>query len=227
MASMASSRTLGLLAKQPRPGHVKSRLAAQTSPQWAAEVAEAFLRDLVERLAKVEARRVLVHDPPEAYAYFASLAGGQFALAAQTEGDLGRRIAAFLAEELAAGARQVVLLGSDSPTVPLAYIERAFHELERAELVLGPAADGGYYLIGCAGRVPPVFDGIGWGGSGVLYDTVACLADAGCRLALLPPWYDVDTLDAWSALRGHLAAMRRAGIDPQVPFTEAIARRAV
>jgi rSAM/selenodomain-associated transferase 1 len=212
---------------------VKTRLAAASSPEWAAAVADAFLRDLVERLAAVDARRVLAFAPAEAEADFAGLVRGRFALTPQSDGDLGRRMEAFFAGQRAAGAGAVVLVGADSPTLPRSFVEQAFRELGRADVVLGPAADGGYYLVGCAwhgpragaAAVPPLFDGIAWGGSRVLLETVARLTDPEWRLALLPPWYDVDTLDDWWALRGHLAALRRAGYDPGVPHTERVLGR--
>ena len=213
-------RVLGLFAKQPRAGLVKTRLAAASSPEWAARVAHALLLDTVGRLSAVAARRVLAFSPAEAAPFFAGLAAGRFATAPQAPGNLGRRMHAFFAEHLAAGARQVVVLGTDSPTVPLAFIEQAFAELERADVVIGPATDGGYYLVGCAGRVAPIFDGVAWGSSRVLADTVARLGEGGGRLALLPPWYDVDTPDDWCVLRGHVAAMRRAGLEPGLPSLE-------
>jgi hypothetical protein len=184
-------------------------------------VARAFLLDTVERLAGVGGRRVLAFAPPSAEADFAALVRGRFALAAQADGDLGRRLARFAAEQIAAGAGSLVLVGADSPTLPVEYVERAFAELGRADVVLGQATDGGYYLIGFGRRVPPVFDGIAWGTSRTLADTVARLE--GWRLALLPPWYDVDTPDDWAMLCGHLAALRRAGADPGAPHTEALA----
>ena len=115
----------------------------------------------------------------------------------------------------------MVLVGTDSPTLPLVLIEQAFKDLERADVVLGPATDGGYYLVGCR-RLPPIFEGVAWSSSRTLADTVARLCDPGWRLALLPPWYDVDTADDWQMLRGHVAAMRRAGIDPGMPRTAAL-----
>ena len=220
----AKVRVLGLFAREPRPGRVKSRLAADTGPEWAARAAAAFLGDRVERLAAVEARRVLAFTPAAAEPYFTGLARGRFLLRPQCEGDLGRRLRDFVGAQLRDGAESVVVVGSDSPTLPVAFVEQAFRELERADVVLGPAADGGYYLLGCARRLPPLFEGVAWGGRRALLDTVARLADPGWRLALLPPWYDVDTLDDWWALRGHLAALRRAGLDPGVPHTEALAR---
>jgi rSAM/selenodomain-associated transferase 1 len=214
--------TLGLFAKWPAPGQVKTRLAARTSALWAAQAARAFLLDLLDRLAGVNARRVLAFSPPEAEADIAGLVHGRFGLTTQGDGDLGRRMAMFFTEQFRSGSERVVLLGSDSPTVPVAYVEQAFRELDRADVVLGPATDGGYYLVGCKGRVPPVFHEIPWSSPRVLRDTVARLADPSWRLAVLPPWYDVDTLDDWWLLRGHMQAMRRAGLDPGVPHTEAV-----
>jgi rSAM/selenodomain-associated transferase 1 len=218
------SRVLGLFAKWPAAGAVKTRLAAGADPGWGARVAHAFLLDTVDRLAGVDARRVLAFAPAAAAADFAALVRGRFALTPQADGDLGRRLAGFVTRELDGGAPAVVVVGTDSPTLPAAYVDQAFRELGRADVVLGPAADGGYYLLGCGRRLPPVFEGIAWGSARVLEDTVARLADPGWRLALLPPWYDVDTPADWAMLRGHLAALRRTGVDPGVPHTEALIR---
>jgi glycosyltransferase A (GT-A) superfamily protein (DUF2064 family) len=131
-------------------------------------------------------------------------------------------MAAFLDSQLQTIADKVVLVGTDSPTLPLPLIAQAFRELDAANVVLGPAADGGYYLVGCKGTVPPMFDGVAWGTASVLRDTVGRLNDPDWKLALLPPWYDVDTPADWDLLRGHVAAMRRAGIPPGLPHTEAL-----
>jgi glycosyltransferase A (GT-A) superfamily protein (DUF2064 family) len=118
----------------------------------------------------------------------------------------------------------VAAIGTDSPTLPRQHVEDAFKALDRADVVLGPAADGGYYLIGCR-RLPPIFTGIAWSSATALADTIARLDDPSWQLALLPPWYDVDTPDGWAMLHGHVAALRRAGIDPEVPDTEALLQR--
>jgi rSAM/selenodomain-associated transferase 1 len=217
-------RVLGLFAKQPKPGAVKTRLGAGPTPDWGARVARAFLLDSLARLSAVAVRRVLAFAPADALDDFTALAQGRFALTAQPDGDLGRRMAGFIAAQLEAGAEAVVLVGADSPTLPVSYVEQAFEELRRANVVLGPAFDGGYYLVGCGRRLPPIFDGAAWSTNRVLADAVARLSDPSWRLALLPPWYDVDTPDDWALLRGHVAAMRRAGIDPAVPHTEALLR---
>jgi len=232
-------RVLGVLAKQPLPGLVKTRLAAETSPQWAARVAAAFLTDSLDKLVGIEAHRILAYAPRDAEAYFSGLARGRFTLMPQVEGDLGKRMAAFFSNVVAsqpqlanrAGnsneARELgiktVLVGVDSPTLPLSYIEEAFAKLEQADVILGPATDGGYYLVGCAGRVPPIFENVTWSQATVLEETVTLLKDTEWRLELLPPWYDVDTLNDWRMLRGHLAALKRAGVDRGLPCTESLA----
>ena len=213
-------RVLGLFAKLPQAGAVKTRLAASSSPEWAARVATAFLRDALERLAPIPARRVLAYTPAAARSYFAALAQDRFGLFPQAVGDLGRRMAAFFATQFETGAGAVVLVGTDSPTLPPALVEQAFRELQDADVVLGPAADGGYYLAGLARPALGLFEGIAWGTSRVLAETLLRLPDAGWRLALLPPWYDVDTLEDWRMLQGHVAALRRAGLDPGLPHTE-------
>lgn len=217
-------QVLGLFAKWPQAGRVKTRLAAATSAEWAADVAVAFLRDLIRRLGMIGDRRVVAFAPPDAGPAFAEVVGRSFALVPQADGDLGRRLSTFFHEQFASGAGSVVVVGTDSPTLPPALVEQAFAELSRADVVLGPATDGGYYLVGCARRVPPIFDGIAWSGPTVLGETISRLADPAWRLALLPPWYDVDTLDDWRLLCGHVAALRRAGLDPGIPHTEALCR---
>ena len=213
--------SLGIFAKEPRPGQVKARLASATSPQFAAKVADAFIRDTAARLAQVEAQRFLVYSPNEGKEYFAALAGKHYQLVPQEEGDLGRRMQNFLRSQLQGGARRIVIVGADSPTLPHELIEQAFQELDRADLVLGPASDGGYYLLGCAGQeISPIFDNISWGSERVLWQSISRLADPSLRLALLPPWYDVDTVAVLWTLKGHIAALRRAGFEPHLPHTE-------
>jgi rSAM/selenodomain-associated transferase 1 len=176
-----------------------------------------LLDDTLSRLAAIPARRLIVYAPDDAAAEFAALAKGNFGLVPQGGGDLGDRLARFFA---AHDGCRTIAVGSDSPTLPLAFLEQAFEELKKADVVLGPATDGGYYLIGCRRCTPALFTGIEWGGSAVLRQTVERLGAH--TLALLPPWYDIDTLDDWHMLAGHVAAMRRAGLDPGIPRTKAL-----
>jgi len=214
---------LGLFAKWPRPGAVKTRLAAETSPEFAARVANSFLRDSLERLSALEFDRVLASMPHEELASFANLAGDRWRLEPQCDGDLGARLAGFFVHQFEGAARRVVVVGTDSPTVPLDYVRAAFTCLNNADVVIGPATDGGYYLIGASRSIPHLFAKVPWSTPDVLRQTIARVESLSLKLALLPPWYDVDTIADWHMLRGHLAAMRRAGIDPLAPHTEALA----
>jgi glycosyltransferase A (GT-A) superfamily protein (DUF2064 family) len=125
----------------------------------------------------------------------------------------------FIRERLDNGTQRIVIVGTDSPTLAPELVSDALRMLRDADMVIGPATDGGYYLIGCRRRIPPVFDEIEWGTPTVLRDTFRRI-DGLWRIAILPPWYDVDTLDDWQFLQGHVAALRRAGIDPRCPRTE-------
>jgi hypothetical protein len=215
-------RTLGIFAKQPVVGQVKTRLAAESSPAWACRVCEAFLLDTLDRVQGLAVRRLLLYDPSDSEAYFRAIARERFELAAQAAGDLGDRLAAFFAAEFRGGARAAVAIGADSPTLPPELVAQSFAELARADVVLGPASDGGYYLIGCKRLAPELFRNVPWSTPDVVEVTCRRIHAANLRLALLPPWYDVDTLADWHVLRGHVAAMLAAGVDPRSPRTLAL-----
>jgi rSAM/selenodomain-associated transferase 1 len=219
---ITSGDVLGLFAKWPEPEQVKTRLAAETSPRFAAEVARAFLEDCLERYSRLDVRPVLAFSPEKASKSFDALAPMVWEREHQTEGNLGQRMADFFTRQFSLGAARVVLIGTDSPTAPVDFVKRAFAELEKADLVLGPATDGGYYLVGGTPRMPSIFTDIDWGSSNVLAHTIAQLPPS-TKLALLPPWYDVDTLACWQMLQGHLLALRLAGVDPMAPRTECLA----
>src|SRR5258707_15880451 len=107
MTTSLRERVLGLFAKWPVPGTVKTRLGGP--PEWGAAVARAFLLDALERLAPVPAQRVLAFAPADTEPDFAEVVQGRFALVPQAEGDLGQRLQAFFTAQLAAGARTIVV----------------------------------------------------------------------------------------------------------------------
>src|SRR5262249_7273092 len=160
----SAEQVLGVFAKEPRPGEVKTRLAQETSPSFATKVARACLDDTLDRLAAVPSCRFLVYAPASARGFFAEAAADRFELRPQADGDLGRRMEAFFRERLASEGARVVVVGADSPTMPVDFVLQAFELLGTNDVVLGPATDGGYYLLGCAERVPPIFSEIAWGG---------------------------------------------------------------
>jgi rSAM/selenodomain-associated transferase 1 len=209
---------LGIFAKEPVAGTVKTRLAAQTSPAFAAAVAEAFLADTLARMQPLPVRKMIVYAPADAD--FRARAAG-YELEPQAEGDLGARLSHFFESRFAAGDGPIVVIGTDSPTLPVEFVTQAFEMLRSADVVLGPATDGGYYLIGLRRHQPELFRGIAWSVPTVLADTVKRVRG---ELALLPPWYDVDTLDDWRMLCGHLQAIQRAAIDLRLSETERLAQ---
>lgn len=205
--------SLGIFVKHPVAGQVKTRLAEFLGTKQATEVYAAFVADLVERFRDVANQRFLCYAPAEdsAKSCFLNHAKETYCLWPQPDKDLGERMAQFFLEHLRAEQDRVVIIGSDSPTLPREYVERAFELLQSADCVLGPATDGGYYLIGARGTCPPIFEEIAWSTSEVLAQTIALIDKFGLSLSLLPPWYDVDTMDDWNFLAAHIRGLIRAG----------------
>ena len=178
------------MAKHPAPGRVKTRLAAALGDAFACALARAFIVDLAARLAQLPYRTTWAYWPPTAS--FATLLPGA-RCRPQRGADLGARMATAVAQELAEGAGGVVVLGADSPHVPTANVDEAARALVAGtELVLGPAIDGGYYLIGVRRAQPELFTGIAWGTAEVLVATLAHARALGLATHLLEPGFDVD-----------------------------------
>jgi uncharacterized protein len=195
---------LGMFAKVWTPGAVKTRLAASLGPARAAAIHRLFVETLIARFGQTADQRMIAFAPQEAEAAVRDIAGNRWQLTSQTEGDLGRRIEAFF-EQMLAQYGPVVLIGSDSPDLPLEVVEQAFAALESCDVVLGPAQDGGYYLVAAARSVPLIFAGIAWGTDQVWPQTMAQLQAADCRWHELPGWYDVDDEQGLRALLIRLA----------------------
>lgn len=205
------STLLGIFAKHWTPGRVKTRLAADIGERRAAEVHRLFVSALLNRFDETADNRILAFDPPHCEREFRQAAGPAWQILPQSAGDLGQRMAAFFAATLAQ-AERVVLIGADSPDLPAALVTQALEALEQAEVVLGPALDGGYYLVGAAGRVPPIFQNIDWGTGQVWSQTVERLLHAACTWHALPQWYDVDTAADLVRLRMCLRERRQGDI---------------
>lgn len=223
---------LAIFAKRPDPGRVKTRLAAEIGDDSAARIHEAMLLDWLDlwgsdRFLAPGGRRVVVFDPPDAGPWFDRFVPSSFALQAQATGDLGTRMKSFFEGEFEDGAERVVLVGSDSPTLDPSIVVSAFLCLEGRDVVLGPATDGGYYLVGCRAPVPDLFEEMTWSTPDVLSLTIDRLQTAGRSAAILPPWYDVDDPNDLRMLRGHLRALRCAGVDPGLPRLEGLLSRRV
>ncbi len=216
--------TLGIFVKHPVVGRVKTRLAEAVGAEQAVEIYAAFVVDLVERFRRAADRRVLCFTPDhvDTKKFFQMMAGRDYHLWSQPDGSLGKRMVGFFAKHITSGNDRVALIGSDSPVLPEEYIDQAFSLLDNNDCVLGPATDGGFYLIGQRGRPWAIFDDVDWSGPRVLEQTVAKITACDARLGLLPACYDVDTLDDLQVLRGHIQAMRQAGMRIDLVHTESI-----
>ncbi|HEU5103997.1 MAG TPA: TIGR04282 family arsenosugar biosynthesis glycosyltransferase [Roseiflexaceae bacterium] len=178
-------RALLVVAKRPAIGQTKTRLCPPLSGEAAAALYECFLQDTLEIMrAVVGVERGVIYLPETAIDYFRALAP-DMALTPQRGADLGERLDHLLSDALAAGAGQVVVMDSDSPTLPAAYVAAAFAHLDGpSDVVLGPCDDGGYYLIGLKRPQPRLLREVEMSTPFVVRDTLALAAELGLRVAL-------------------------------------------
>ena len=212
---LEAAPVLAIYARTPEPGRVKTRLHPLLGPSGAAFLYQAFLMDTLEGTASFPGDRYLVVDGDPEMPWFQELARRhRLCLQRQEAGNLGTRMAATIQAFLKAGRPAVLLLGSDSPTVPGDWIADAATQLVRKtwEVVLGPSLDGGYYLLGVNRWIPALFQEIPWSTSRVLRLTLERLEALGVAYSLLPFWYDVDTPEDLHWLQSHLRYLSR--LDP-------------
>ena len=201
------SEAIVLFAKAPRPGRVKTRLIPALSAEDSAALYEAFVRDMWERLRVVAPDSCFLYSD-RAWPPYVELAGaGRAAL--QRGGDLGAKLLHGFEELRVQGYDRVLIVGSDSPTLPADYLRRGLDRLASKDAVLGPTLDGGYYAVGC--RIPKaeMFKHVTWSSAATLEQTERAFVGMGWSIERLPGWYDVDTIDdlrrlaADSDLHGH------------------------
>ena len=211
-----AQESLIMFAKPPLAGRVKTRLIPTLGREGAARLYACFLQDAAETArALVEARTDVglicewALERGESLDEFplADWLPGRFLHRAQTGANLGARMAAALGRCLAAG-RRAVLIGTDFPDLPHDILLDAFQSLENTDeprLTLGPAADGGYYLIGMNRFFPKIFADIPWSTSEALSRTMQRARELKVNVTLLPEWRDVDCTEDLEALKGRLS----------------------
>ncbi|HKC25222.1 MAG TPA: TIGR04282 family arsenosugar biosynthesis glycosyltransferase [Thermoanaerobaculia bacterium] len=202
-------RRLTVFAREPVPGAVKTRLAAALGVEAAARLYAAFLADLAAELAAPsgEWESVLAHTGEEAGTELARLFGRGFSFAPQGDGDLGARLVRAFDRRGAAKALAVVV-GSDAPTLSKADLARAFAALAAgSDVVLAPAPDGGYSLVGLGPRAEAgeVFAGVRWSTADALADTLANASRRGLVTTVMDGVPDVDVAEDLVSLRALLA----------------------
>ena len=186
---------LGLMAKAPLEGEVKTRLVPPLTAREAAALNICFLRDMAANINSIEqASGLVVYTPAGSESAFAGILPERFSFLAQRGAHLGERLCNATDDLLRQGYGAVCLINSDSPTLPRSILVRALESLatEGDRVVLGAAEDGGYYLIGLKHAHRNLFNEIAWSTSDVLARTRQRAAEIDLPVELLPPWYDVD-----------------------------------
>jgi rSAM/selenodomain-associated transferase 1 len=196
------------MAKAPAVGRTKTRLCPPLSPTEAAQLYEALLRDTIHLAAGLDGVQLAIAlTPPEATQQFERWSPPGTVLLPVSGADIGQCLDRAFSSLLAAGHNGVMALNSDGPTLPAAYLARALAHLVQADVVLGPGEDGGYYLIGLRAPQPKLFYEIDWSTERVLSQTLARAESLELCVALLPPWYDVDTAPDLDRLRAEIVSL--------------------
>ncbi len=185
-------RALIVFARSPKSGQVKSRLTQLISPQEATEIYRMFLMDSLEQYASLGVSvRLYMSDgvPPDVPFHGAQIMK-------QYGKGLGERMCHAFRETAAEGYRQMVIIGTDHPTLPDAFLHNAFQALlDPPSICIGPAEDGGYYLLGMNPFIDGLFDNMMYSRPDVFELTLAKAYQSDAKVVQLPKWYDVDTPD--------------------------------
>jgi rSAM/selenodomain-associated transferase 1 len=200
---------IGIFCKTPIPGLSKTRLSPPLRPEECAALSACFIRDLAATVDEVardgDASGYAVYTPAGSETALCALLPSGFRLLLQCEGDFGTRLATATRELLGAGHTGAILLNADSPTLPAAILRAAVDATRRGSVVLGPALDGGYTLIGLSQPHDRLFADIPWSTPQVHQRTVERAAEIGVPVINVPGWYDVDDAESLALLQAELA----------------------
>ncbi len=220
------SVALVIMAKIPQAGRCKTRLVPPLTHEQAAALSERFLADTAANVVGVAratgASAIAAYTPPAPGERLRQLFGPGVEFVEQCGVDFGARLFNVVRDVLGAGHAGVCLIDSDSPTLPTSSLARAVRALEQGgdRVVLGPALDGGYYLIGMKRPHRALFTGVDWSTSRVFAQTMSKVAEANLQLSLLPHWFDVDDEDGLRLLSRELLGRDLRGGFP-APATHA------
>jgi rSAM/selenodomain-associated transferase 1 len=222
---------IAIMAKAPRVGEVKTRLVPPLSAADAAALGAAFIQDVAGNiLAAAQAAPIVAyvaHAPAGSDAVFRSLLPSAVQLLPSRRAGLGASLFDAAEDLLAAGHEGVCLVNADSPNLPTGILVEAARALQRPgdRLVLGPAEDGGYYLIGIKRPHRRLFEGIDWSTERVFRQTLDRAAELALETVALPPWYDVDDAASLDRLSSALLRGMGAADGYAAPHTAACLRR--
>jgi uncharacterized protein len=191
-------KALLIFAKQPLPGKVKTRLSPPLSLQAATDIYHCMLSDTLAKTVDLPGvERFLFFEPSSGAAeFFRNLFPGIRTFPQMGDG-LGERLKKAFETVFSLGFESVAAIGTDSPDLPLSHLQEPFRLLEEegADVVFGPAADGGYYLVAFRSFCPGLFRDIPWSTNRVLEKSMEAAASLGLKVACLPVWHDMDTVE--------------------------------
>ncbi len=193
-----------MMAKAPEPGQVKTRLCPPLSADQAARLSAAFIADTWRMLASLPAGDTIATIALAGDPRHLPIAVRKAETWSQASGDLGARIEQVIATGLERADR-VIVIGSDAPALPSSLVREAGRALSESDAVMGPALDGGYYLLGMRRCEPGLFSALPWSAPHTRAATIERLEERGYTVAHLPSWFDVDDADGLSRLRRLLA----------------------
>jgi hypothetical protein len=221
------ARALAIVAKYPTPGVAKTRLAARVGAHAAAELYRAFLGDLAARFTQAARRHgyTLVWAQAPGPGDLREVVGAEARVLRQRGEDFAARLYHVCADLRDAEYRDLVVIGSDSPHLPTRWVRQAFAAIGDTRIALGPALDGGYYLIGlrAVNEMPDLFRGIEMSTERVYSETVARASDLGFDVVRMPATFDVDEVADLERLATALA--RPGAMAAASPRTLAALRR--
>lgn len=210
---------VAVICKTPAPGRSKTRLSPPLRPDECAEISSCFIADLastIDALAEDgDVAGYAVYTPVGTEDALRRLLPTRFGLMPQGEGDLGRRLDGGIADLLAAGHAGAILVNSDSPTLPKAILRAAVEALKEGDrVVLSPALDGGYTLVGLARAHPHLFFDIPWSTEKVYALTLERAREMGLPVVELAPWYDVDDASSFAMLEREIDGLAPGFVTP-------------
>jgi uncharacterized protein len=201
--SVNDSRTLVVMAKAPRPGMVKTRLAQSLPVAAVTELYRCLLDDTVTLARSLGNVEVAIMCPASDVEELTRLAPHGLAVVAQKGEGLAAGLTSVFAH-FASGQRRVIAFNSDSPHLPASVLEKAFQILAERDVVIGPTYDGGYYLVGAKAAHPALFEGDGMGTNNALEALQARLRILGLSTGFTDPFYDIDVGDDLTRLAAEL-----------------------
>ncbi|WP_377475785.1 MAG: TIGR04282 family arsenosugar biosynthesis glycosyltransferase [Microcoleus anatoxicus] len=189
------SEQLIIFTRYPAPGKAKTRLIPVLGKEGAANLHRLMTQRTIARALSLQNSRQLsveIHYTGSSQQLMEDWLGTEIIYHQQSEGDLGARMLAAFQKSFNLGIEKVAIIGTDCPKLKQQMLAKAFDDLSDKDLVLGPAKDGGYYLIGLRCVIPELFDGIQWGSNEVFADTLAIAKKLGLNIGILPTLVDID-----------------------------------